>query len=310
MVDPIPAPSPDGPMVASTNPSVSFSDARIEMTNSMNSIVDVVSQSPFQTVLKELYELPSAERPRFVKDVLLNPSELQNRDVSIPDDISVQRSWFSDERPTLFCLTKYLSTGEKVTITFDDPTKGDESWLTHAGKYQVFPDFLSTDECHLVLKYFDALDANKGRVGGNVLRKKVRDSQVRWLNLSDQPGSHWVFEKIRSAIDHFNSEGTISSISGVQSNSIQLTEYGESGLYGWHQDYGAGRNSRRRITASIQLDQPEFYEGGDLELRTPEGVVVIPKKQGSLVVFTSNTYHQVRPITNGKRRSLVAWFVE
>jgi hypothetical protein len=42
----------------------------------------------------------------------------------VPHDIIFQRSAFSDNRPSLFCMTKYLPDGigwKKVTITFDNP---------------------------------------------------------------------------------------------------------------------------------------------------------------------------------------------
>ena len=32
------------------------------------------------------------------------------------------------------------------------------------------------------------------------------------------------------------------------------------------------------------------------------------KAKGTLIVFPSDTYHQVTPVTRGERRSLVSWF--
>lgn len=87
-------------------------------------IVDFVSTKSFQVLVEELYSRPSEERRRFVFDVLLSPDELKARDITVPDGLTIQRSSFEDNRPTLFCVTKLLPSGcvwDKVTATFDEP---------------------------------------------------------------------------------------------------------------------------------------------------------------------------------------------
>lgn len=95
---------------------------RAEVEGSLNEINEVVKSPPFQRLLADMRKLPSEEqRRRFVQDVVINSQALTDRGILVPDGLIVQRSAFADGRPTLFCITKYLSDGEqKVTITFDD----------------------------------------------------------------------------------------------------------------------------------------------------------------------------------------------
>lgn len=89
----------------------------------------------------------------------------------------------------------------------------------------------------------------------------------------------------------------------------QFTMYdgNEEGFYGWHTDWGIDSSLAfdRKLSCIIVLSAPDEYEGGELqlgydqELRKPE--------KGSVFVFPSFILHQVRPVTSGKRFSLVSW---
>jgi hypothetical protein len=79
----------------------------------------------FQRLVMELFARPHYERPSFVKAVVLNPSELAKRDISVPEGILIQRSSFGDRRPTLFCIKKFLPKHlqipwQNVNLTVDD----------------------------------------------------------------------------------------------------------------------------------------------------------------------------------------------
>ncbi|MGH8903393.1 MAG: hypothetical protein ACRDYA_17405 [Egibacteraceae bacterium] len=95
-----------------------------EINIALNYLIDYVNTPSVRSLLGEFWGLPKGERAQFVLDVLLNVDALRERDVVVPPDIIFQRSAFGDNRPTLFCMTKYLPDGigwKKVTITFDNP---------------------------------------------------------------------------------------------------------------------------------------------------------------------------------------------
>jgi PKHD-type hydroxylase len=64
----------------------------------------------------------------------------------------------------------------------------------------------------------------------------------------------------------------------------------------------------RKLSISIQLTDPEEYEGGELKLYDGEEEgVLMDKTQGTLIIFPSYVLHEVMPVTKGTRNSLVTW---
>jgi PKHD-type hydroxylase len=60
----------------------------------------------------------------------------------------------------------------------------------------------------------------------------------------------------------------------------------------------------RKISFIILLN--DDFEGGELEFQFDEKRLIDFKK-GDIIVFQSDIPHRVRPVTSGKRRSLVGW---
>lgn len=84
-------------------------------------IAEFVQTEEFQDFLEELWYTPSEERPQFVRDTILDEEEREQRGIEVPEGMAIQRSAFADQRPTLFCVTKWLNNMEvKVTVTFDN----------------------------------------------------------------------------------------------------------------------------------------------------------------------------------------------
>lgn len=80
-----------------------------------------VGTEEFRKLVTDLRSSPKNLRHEFVKNTVINPTELTKRKIFVPKDMVIQRSAFRDNRPTLFCVTKYLSDRiRKVTITYDD----------------------------------------------------------------------------------------------------------------------------------------------------------------------------------------------
>ena len=89
---------------------------------------------------------------------------------------------------------------------------------------------------------------------------------------------------------------------------FQYSEYGPEGHYTWHIDLGKGPSSTRRLSFSVQLSDPDEYEGGELELHCGgERPIAAPRTFGTAIVFPSFLLHRVAPVRQGLRRSLVGW---
>lgn len=143
----------------------------------------------------------------------------------------------------------------------------------------------------------------------------VRSSMVKWI--PQTPQWDWLYQKMIQWAEEANSAlWKFDLISAPES--IQYTEYyaHENGHYDWHQDIGAGElPSKRKVSITVQLSDPEEYDGGELEITTgggghTDGFVVssvCPKGKGVVVLFPSYMMHRISPVKKGTRRSLVLW---
>jgi PKHD-type hydroxylase len=88
---------------------------------------------------------------------------------------------------------------------------------------------------------------------------------------------------------------------------IQFTKYSApAGRYGKHVDSWV-KGPVRKLSFTLQLSDPQEYEGGELRLYFKDDPEVMPKPQGAITLFPSYVLHEVTPVTKGTRYSLVAW---
>jgi PKHD-type hydroxylase len=88
---------------------------------------------------------------------------------------------------------------------------------------------------------------------------------------------------------------------------LQLTKYPKRDFFDWHLDFGAGEISDRKLSLTIQLSNPNDYEGGDLQFMINQKIVNAPRGKGTTVIFPSFIMHRVTPITKGIRQSIIGW---
>jgi PKHD-type hydroxylase len=66
----------------------------------------------------------------------------------------------------------------------------------------------------------------------------------------------------------------------------------------------------RKLSFSIQLSDPDDYEGGNVQLLDEAGNnYIAPRKRGCICLFDSRTQHRVLKVTKGTRKSIVGWVV-
>lgn len=130
--------------------------------------------------------------------------------------------------------------------------------------------------------------------------------------------TEWIYKRIESFVTRLNSHfwkyelgssGTSPSCRLHESMQILKYESSESGFYDLHMDVGIhGYTQLRKLSVTVQLSQPEAYEGGDLQLVVGKRELVMPRSVGSAVLFPSYILHTVKPVTRGTRYALVLWF--
>lgn len=167
---------------------------------------------------------------------------------------------------------------------------------------------------------------NKNDQDASVGFDKVRNSKHTWVS-----SSHWTGGFLWHYVERANRENFLYDLKCLDHEIIQYTIYNEGDYYDWHTDGGLTTHYKpqfignstdgvgndfynqntelvRKLSFSLQLSDPEDYEGGELELINEIGESYLaPKTQGCLILFDSRTRHRVRTVTKGTRKSLVGW---
>lgn len=148
-------------------------------------------------------------------------------------------------------------------------------------------------------------DAQIGGVAGGKIDEKIRRSELKWLDKTDE--TKWVFERLANVAASLNADYFGFELTGF-GEALQLTNYHEArqGTYTWHQDFGSLGTSRK-LSMVLQLSEPSEYEGGELQILTKREPTNMKKKRGLITVFPAWTLHQVTPVVKGTRQTLVAW---
>jgi PKHD-type hydroxylase len=169
---------------------------------------------------------------------------------------------------------------------------------TYAFSEKVF----SKIECEKIIK----IAKDKGLVDGFTRNKllDVRSSKISWLYVDDD--IEWLFRKITDVVLFLNNKYFNFDIFGLNEG-LQFTNYqAPSDKYQKHIDRGHNILVRK-LSLSIQLNEPKDYEGGELILYEGEKGTEMKKDQGTLILFPSYVMHEVKPVTKGERNSLVSW---
>jgi PKHD-type hydroxylase len=191
-------------------------------------------------------------------------------------------------------------------IKLQEPKFENSSWnfeLDQVNFYAFCNNAFSKEECQTIINIAKEKGLIKGTTNGE---SDVRDSKISWLYPIDK--MDWVFRRVTDITLNLNERFFKFDLFGLNEG-FQFTNYeAPSGKYGKHVDRGINMVVRK-LSISIQLTNPEEYEGGELKLYDADDkeATVMDKTQGTLIIFPSYVLHEVMPITKGERNSLVTW---
>ena len=198
--------------------------------------------------------------------------------------------------------------------------------------YYYFQSALTPRFCDELLKYGKSQQEQLALTGGQTNKvnqgkpleekdildlKKKRDSNIVWLS------DRWIYKEIQPFIHQANRLANW-NFDWNFSEACQFTKYGPGQHYGahcdsWEAPYDNPSNPDthgkiRKLSVTCSLSDPSEYEGGELEFQfrnqddpTPKKKCVEILPRGSICVFPSFVWHEVRPVTKGIRYSLVIW---
>ena len=170
--------------------------------------------------------------------------------------------------------------------------------------YWLWESVLSKEFCNLIINETDWSKKEMGKVNGrDTSDENIRVTDVVWVDPMLPIGC--------VAFTYINSANTQAgwNYDMTHLEQIQISRYKKLGHYIWHQDLGIPNenNMQRKLSISIQLNDPLQYKGGKLEFKNLLEKEQPNMKQGSIIVFPSFIEHRITPVTKGVRYSAVTW---
>ena len=105
-------------------------------------------------------------------------------------------------------------------------------------------------------------------------------------------------------------------ISAVLPNEVyppMFNRYGEGMAFGAHVDGSVrihphtGRKLRTDVSATLFLNEPDEYDGGELVVHDVFGTQRVKLAAGDMAVYPATSLHEVTPITRGRRLAAFFW---
>lgn len=171
--------------------------------------------------------------------------------------------------------------------------------------YFYMDDVLTPDQCEQII----ALGREKlepAKTAGNGVKESVRKGGTSFFSKGEHPEIDDLLQKCVNAMTFCGQQAF--GFTMAQTEPIQFTDYGVGDFYEWHYDQNGimAEEPDRHLSASIELCDPDTYEGGGLEFFAIDDGVP-ERKQGRIIVFSSMMCHRARRIEAGRRSSLVIW---
>ena len=175
--------------------------------------------------------------------------------------------------------------------------------------YETWQEGFTPEECDRIIRYGESLSPQDSVVGldedSQEVEEEIRKSKNSWIELNDD--TEWIYDRLGQILRCMNGMHWRFDINGFHEH-LQYTVYhDDKSFYRWHVDNMLlGDMPPRKLSMSVQLTDPNDYDGG--ELQTNDGVIhTVSNDRGLVTVFPSYVLHRVTPVTRGTRRSLVVW---
>jgi len=169
--------------------------------------------------------------------------------------------------------------------------------------YLHIPNLLSETEVEDIRFLFKSGAFDDGRLTAYSAAKEVKSN----LQLNPQTQEHLAIQQnILAALNR----NTLFR-NAVLPHSIHpfvISNYKPGMHYGWHVDSPVmGNMIRTDVALTIFLNDPEEYDGGELELQTANGNILYKLNKGDAICYPCTQVHRVREVTRGERNVAVSW---
>lgn len=158
-------------------------------------------------------------------------------------------------------------------------------------------------------EYYEPQPAVVGDTDG-ALQESYRRSEVRWVDRTD-PNSKFIADLFWYYASEANRSAFGFDITMVKDIQYTIYKAENLGKYDWHHDTFWANHTcyDRKISVIIQLSDSSDYVGGDFEIdfqyQPPNKDDL--RKKGTVLVIPSFLPHRVTEVTDGTRKSIIAW---
>jgi hypothetical protein len=164
-------------------------------------------------------------------------------------------------------------------------------------KPAVLKQVFSIPECETMLKEIKAIKGDRRILNGGARSLDVLPRNPDILNKI-----HRIFLYINDNAFNFN-------LSDIRE--FSFLEFKKDAFMKWHNDLGdpeseliTPNHETRKISLSIQLNDKEYFEGGNILFRP---FYPLTLEQGDVIAFPSYLMHKVEPVLKGTRYELKVW---
>lgn len=189
-------------------------------------------------------------------------------------------------------------------------------WTTVTQYKNIFSDQIINDLTQMVTSNYKF---EKGETGSQILGTatssySTNHRQIAYIH--PEEWNKWLYdllfplvEESNSKYYHFDIDIVTDPIHYVIYPSPTSLQSNDGGHLEWHMDIGDYEVNRRKLALTVELSNPEDYEGGDFEILFggAKEPVRFPRNKGDVFIFPTFLMHRVTPITKGERRALVFW---
>jgi PKHD-type hydroxylase len=179
-------------------------------------------------------------------------------------------------------------------------------------EWAYYKQHFSLLECESIIQKALKIPNQPGTIGSSSINVKnsVRRSSISAITRTKE----WIelFDELDRLVADANKQWF--NIDYQFLPAIQFAEYSgtDLGFYTRHQDtfLVSPISTHRKLSVTVQLSNPDSYQGGELKFSDvscqPKSENI--KSQGTVCIFPSIIFHEVTPVTEGKRYSLAGWY--
>lgn len=179
------------------------------------------------------------------------------------------------------------------------------------GEWAYIKSYFTPEQCDKIVQEALKLSEYEATLGPSSIRKDNEWRRSTLRTIVRNPTWNYLFNELDKVVAQINDQWfqvEYNFLPGIQFATYDSTT---QGFYKRHQDvFLAPLKTQRKLSVTVQLSDPNSYEGGDLQFLDvghhpkPENI----RARGTVCVFPSIIFHEVTPVTKGIRHSLAGWY--